>query len=570
MANKLIKILDCIPGDIMDNYDNWLKILTLIKKFIEPDSLAIEIAIKTSKKNIKYKNENDVIDQLFKCKKKAKIGINWLKNEFASIQSNFWNNNDCAKRLFEIYGSKNFYINYTKQWYCLNKYNCWKKQFEPDFYIGGNIPMVLTPIIKKYLNTTIKKQTILNRIEKYVFMENTFKHTRNLMTKQLDFKNKLDNYPYYIVFKNKIYDAEHDSFIDISSSMYLTDCIDHEIKPQQNDIYNKQIDDFFMKTYNNDINLLNFAKQWIGYNLLGVSHEKKFLCQIGNGNNGKSTAIELLQKLFPIYVKKSNSSLILLNDKTSNKKYKDGCDINFNLCRCLYIDELGDNNKYELDTSTIKELVNNDPYYNLPAFASNLARREKINFSLNIISNNPLKFKSDGGIQNRGLMIRHTNKFCDHEYEIETTKNPLGNNYIKQDIGPLNNIDFLNQLYLWFLNCTKLYMKNRLNGDKSTMDKLNEQFDMTSQQNTDPIEEWISDNLEVSEGLIHKDDMINRFENTSGMKLFKIQFNKKLYHIFGIKYNKCKKYKKKRGYYINCQFTKISNDMFNEKFQCQI
>lgn len=75
---------------------------------------------------------------------------------------------------------------------------------------------------------------------------------------------------------------------------------------------------FVLEIMDGDLTLAKFFQRLIGYMLLGGNPEQILVVLHGNGANGKSTAINVLQKLFGSYAKTIDSSTLMLNRHTNS------------------------------------------------------------------------------------------------------------------------------------------------------------------------------------------------------------------------------------------------------------
>lgn len=78
-----------------------------------------------------------------------------------------------------------------------------------------------------------------------------------------------------------------------------------------------KVDDFMLKICNKDNNLKNFLQVALGYMITGHTSEQCFFIWWGNGSNGKSTLIRILNKILNVFYAPTSKEVFIKNSKGS-------------------------------------------------------------------------------------------------------------------------------------------------------------------------------------------------------------------------------------------------------------
>ncbi len=79
----------------------------------------------------------------------------------------------------------------------------------------------------------------------------------------------------------------------------------------------------FMRICNCDDILYSFIMKWLAYCITGETKLQKFLLILGCAGNGKSTLLDIMEMVFPIYVTKTQSNTFDASYKNAFKQIKD-------------------------------------------------------------------------------------------------------------------------------------------------------------------------------------------------------------------------------------------------------
>lgn len=118
---------------------------------------------------------------------------------------------------------------------------------------------------------------------------------------------------YLVNFKSKVYDLQHDKFLEHSPHYYFTSCIPYDLQ-KDGDFINSSVYEWFSNTLGN---ATRTVMEYIGY-MFEKSYEpiQAFMFFYGKGGEGKSTMINYISSLF----NENEVSHIPLNDLATSAK----------------------------------------------------------------------------------------------------------------------------------------------------------------------------------------------------------------------------------------------------------
>lgn len=238
------------------------------------------------------------------------------------------------------------------------------------------------------------------------YIQNSTKTPRGEVLRYLELlctNKKLAN-PKYIIFNNGIFDLETKELLEYSPKYIIKNKIPHNYNPTA---YHELLDKTLNKICCNDKKLRCVIEEMIGYTLLRRNELGKSFILTGDGSNGKSTLLDLINELLG----EENISSVSLKDLSDRFK-------TFQLDGKLA--NIGDDisNEYIPDNSTFKKLVTGEKV--------NVERKGKDpydfrNYSKLIFSANELPRINDlsGGLKRRLVFIPFNAKFSklDSDYD---------------------------------------------------------------------------------------------------------------------------------------------------------
>lgn len=238
------------------------------------------------------------------------------------------------------------------------------------------------------------------------YIQNSTKTPRGEVIRYLELlcTNKKITNPKYIVFNNGVYDLETKELLDYSPKYIIKNKIPHNYNP---DAYHELLDKTLSKICCNDKKLRYVIEEMIGYTLLRRNELGKSFILTGDGSNGKSTLLGLINELLG----EENISSVSLKELSDRFK-------TFQLDGKLA--NIGDDisNEYIQDNSTFKKLVTGEKV--------NVERKGRDpydfkNYSKLIFSANELPRINDlsGGLKRRLVFIPFNAKFSkrDEDYD---------------------------------------------------------------------------------------------------------------------------------------------------------
>lgn len=295
----------------------------------------------------------------------------------------------------EAFLKESFYIKNKLQYEKLAKYlidneNIVKINDQLHIYKGGYYSNDLLDIEKTMLK----------------YIQNSTKTPRGEVIRYLELlcsNKKITNHK-YIVFNNGVYDLETKELLDYSPKYIIKNKIPHNYNP---DAYHELLDKTLSKICCNDKKLRYVIEEMIGYTLLRRNELGKSFILTGDGSNGKSTLLDLINELLG----EENISSVSLKELSDRFK-------TFQLDGKLA--NIGDDisNEYIQDNSTFKKLVTGEKV--------NVERKGRDpydfkNYSKLIFSANELPRINDlsGGLKRRLVFIPFNAKFSkrDEDYD---------------------------------------------------------------------------------------------------------------------------------------------------------
>lgn len=238
------------------------------------------------------------------------------------------------------------------------------------------------------------------------YIQNSTKTPRGEVIRYLELlcSNKKITNPKYIVFNNGVYDLETKELLEYSPKYIIKNKIPHNYNP---DAYHELLDKTLSKICCNDKKLRYAIEEMIGYTLLRRNELGKSFILTGDGSNGKSTLLDLINELLG----EENISSVSLKELSDRFK-------TFQLDGKLA--NIGDDisNEYIQDNSTFKKLVTGEKV--------NVERKGRDpydfkNYSKLIFSANELPRINDlsGGLKRRLVFIPFNAKFSkrDEDYD---------------------------------------------------------------------------------------------------------------------------------------------------------
>ena len=333
------------------------------------------------------------------------------------------------------------------------------------------------------------------------YIQNSTKTPRGEVLRYLELlctNKKLAN-PKYIVFNNGVFDLETKELLEYSPKYIIKNKIPHNYNPTA---YHELLDKTLNKICCKDKKLRYVIEEMIGYTLLRRNELGKSFILTGDGSNGKSTLLDLINELLG----EENISSVSLKDLSDRFK-------TFQLDGKLA--NIGDDisNEYIPDNSTFKKLVTGEKV--------NVERKGKDpydfrNYSKLIFSANELPRINDlsGGLKRRLVFIPFNAKFSKRDEDYDP--------FIKDKITTTAAIEYLLKIAI-----DGLY--RILNNNSITYSKACDQVWDEYEAINNPVVSFIEDNKIENESVndVYKQYQVWCIE--SGLKsLSKVMFGKEV------------------------------------------
>ena len=245
-------------------------------------------------------------------------------------------------------------------------------------------------------------------LKKSAFKESVMKECKCLFIDE-KFEELLDNRAYLLGFENGVYDLKLHIFREGMPDDYIYLCTNKIYVPYNPESLEiAEINEFFNKLFTNE-NLRNYVLDILACAIDGSIAQERFYIFTGQGSNGKSRLLDLIQKAIGDYY--ATLPIALLTQKRAASNSAQGEVERTKGRRFAVLQEPSENDK--INIGYMKELSGNDriltrglykePYEFKPQFKMILACNEL-----------PEVPSDDGGTWRRIRVIEFSSKFCEH------------------------------------------------------------------------------------------------------------------------------------------------------------
>jgi P4 family phage/plasmid primase-like protien len=219
----------------------------------------------------------------------------------------------------------------AKMWFYCNVNNIWKKS-RTSYILNGIISSILSDIFKKYTN--ILKNKSQEEDDKFKKMSvKSFSihlklHNKTYInaiceTAQISF-NKSKFYEDYIdcngdlfAFTNKVFDFKTNTTRNIKPTDYIMTNCGYDYPEYEDDEKNKILEEFFKQIYPNE-EVMEYVLDILTTMLWGNRTSQSFNIFCGNGSNGKSLLMSVLEKILGEYYMTINAETLTKPKQSSN------------------------------------------------------------------------------------------------------------------------------------------------------------------------------------------------------------------------------------------------------------
>jgi len=307
---------------------------------------------------------------------------------------------------------------------------------------------------------------------------------------------------YNINFKNGIYDLKKMKFRKRNKYDYVTKYLDWNYHFEADKQSLAEVKDFFRRLQG-DKQQRDFSICWLASCLDGNLDKSKFKMNIGyTAENGKSTEFLIHSSVFPIYSSKLSSCFF---SKDNNKKHKELLPLMKNPIRFCYIEELREN---KLDADFLKEFADGKLTCEI-LYSTSMT--SNIQATLSTCANKDFNIDLDCGVSRRGII-----QFYKSEFKEKYTQDDYINNKFK-------------------------------------IPSINEKLFTSISEEYDTIGQALSDNFTLTENgedTVFKEELYQVIKNSINIKHFTWRMCLTEIKNRGIKYDKEKRRKGRKGFFI--------------------
>lgn len=443
------KLLPMLSDERAENYTEWMTVGWVLYNISEGNEEGLQLWLKFSSRC------GDKFDPT-KCHyqwdkmKKTDMTIGTLKY-YASIDnpekykefkkevsekllqdSISGSHNDIAKILFAEYGNEFVCASVSnKTWYQFvgHRWEC----IEEGIFLREKISSVIVNMFKesrrnvyaveekeagdeadeKQMSEKVKQLTrIIKDLKNASFKDNVMKEAREVFYDKR-FKDKLDNNPYLIAFKNGVYDLKEDIFRNGRPEDFMSKSMPiNFVQFSENDEKVIQVYSFLQKVFP-DTSVRTFFLDTSSEIFVGGNHRKIFQMWTGEGDNGKSITQMFFENMLGNSLSiKIPTTLVCSKKPLSGSAWPELARAGGGV-RAAWIEEIDESE--EIYSGIVKHLTGNDSFVARDLFEKGKDMKEiKPMFKLFFICNKPVGFVGGGdkALWNRARVIPFEATFC--------------------------------------------------------------------------------------------------------------------------------------------------------------
>jgi len=326
------------------------------------------------------------------------------------------------------------------------------------------------------------------------------------------FEELLDNRPHLLGFDNGVYDLKLHLFREGMPDDYISLSTNKSYVPfniHQPEI--EEINDFFAKLFTNE-NLRNYVLDILACAIDGSIAQERFYIFTGQGSNGKSRLLDLIQKTIGDYY--ATLPIALLTQKRVASNSAQGEVERTKGRRFAILQEPSENDK--INIGFMKELSGNDriltrglykdPYEFKPQFKMILACNEL-----------PEVPSDDGGTWRRIRVIEFSSRFCENPDPNKSTEFPM-------DLQLNEKLERCADIFLSMLiERHKIINPNKINEPREVINATQKY-----KNNNDIIGQYLTDNIINDENSKEKIGIMDIYNDFKQWSFKNISKNKKL------------------------------------------
>lgn len=443
------KLLPMLSDERAENYTEWMTIGWVLYNISEGSEEGLQLWLKFSSR-CGDKFDSTKCHYQWDKMKKTDMTIGTLKY-YASIDnpekykefkkevsekllqdSISGSHNDIAKILFAEYGNEFVCASISnKTWYQFvgHRWEC----IEEGIFLREKISSVIVNMFKesrrnvyaveeqqagdeadeKQMSEKVKQLTrIIKDLKNASFKDNVMKEAREVFYDKR-FKDKLDNNPYLIAFKNGVYDLKEDIFRNGRPEDFMSKSMPiNFVQFSENDEKVMQVYSFLEKVFP-DTSVRTFFLDTSSEIFVGGNHRKIFQMWTGEGDNGKSITQMFFENMLGNSLSiKIPTTLVCSKKPLSGSAWPELARAGGGV-RAAWIEEIDESE--EIYSGIVKHLTGNDSFVARDLFEKGKDMKEiKPMFKLFFICNKPVGFVGGGdkALWNRARVIPFEATFC--------------------------------------------------------------------------------------------------------------------------------------------------------------
>ena len=330
------------------------------------------------------------------------------------------------------------------------------------------------------------------------FKDNIMRECLELFYKE-DFLEKLDRNIYLTGFNNGVLDVKNMEFRNGRPDDYISLTTGYDWKEfEDDDTEVIECKDFLLKLFPNPL-IRRYAIEYLATILKSGNFQKTFVIMTGEGDNGKSVFIEILEKVLGEYMDKLPTSLI-----TSGRTQSSGSTMDTELLRKKKFCALQETSKKDqINDGKLKELTGNDSFQSRAHYGSFTKVEATAKIAL-ICNKLPSIGSDDPAIWNRVRVLPFESKFPKNNDEVPVSfEEQIQKKIFHRDNNFSEKIPSLRQAFVWLMFQTYKYVaRHGYSKEPQQVTEATENYKMNNDtflQFTN--ERIVKDDSEESEGI---------------------------------------------------------------------
>lgn len=371
--------------------------------------------------------------------------------------------NSLAKQLYDIVGDVFVLGNVEKRVWYEFKHHRWTRS-DTGITLRQRITTEIIPRFNNYHfksddfkesegEEKTKEETVRDGINKLLKSLNSAGFKKGIMTEceewfyNEDFLKKLDSNPYLLGFTNGVLDLKAGIFRDGDPKDYVSMNTGYDFKKYSwDDPEIQEVQTILIKLFPDD-ELRQYFIEYCARLLKGGNDAKTFNCWTGVGDNGKSIAIELIEKALGMYAIKFPTSLLTGKRGQSSAASPELARTHGVRFSVLQEPDGSDT----INAGILKEMSGNDSFYVRGLFKD--GQEIKPMFKLVLVCNKlPRLAADDQATWNRVRVLPYESRFPKNNGEVpETWEEQLQKKIFYRDTTLSEKLDDMKTAFMWMM-----------------------------------------------------------------------------------------------------------------------